>query len=128
VTLNNLGPSGCALRLARRTVTLAQLASVEPVDAVAFLCHSSGDKERVRALYQRLEGDGVRCWFDEDDLLPGQDWDYEISRAIRSSQFVLACLSQQSIHKSGYLQKELRKALDVAAEPGRGRLPHTRTA
>src|SRR6185295_7997083 len=82
----------------------------------AFLCHSSGDKERVRDLYSKLTGDGVKCWFDEEDLLPGQDWDYEITRAIRRSKFVLACLSNSSVTKSGYVQKELKKALDVADE------------
>ena len=57
----------------------------------AFLCHSSGDKEEVRALYQRLTADGVTCWFDNEVLLPGQDWDLEISRAIRASRYVLVC-------------------------------------
>ncbi|ADB73515.1 toll/interleukin-1 receptor domain-containing protein [Geodermatophilus obscurus] len=82
----------------------------------AFLCHSSGDKERVRDLYLRLRGDGVPCWFDEEELLPGQDWESEIRKAIRTCQYVLACLSQASITKTGYVQKELKYALDVADE------------
>src|SRR5690348_2171930 len=45
-------------------------------ESLIFLCHSSGDKERVRNLYQRLSNDGIRCWFDEENLLPGQDWEY----------------------------------------------------
>jgi CheY-like chemotaxis protein len=85
-----------------------------------FLCHSSGDKDRVRDLYQRLTLDGVECWFDEVDLLPGQDWDLEITAAIRRSRLVLACLSQESITKAGYLQRELKKALDVADEQPEG--------
>lgn len=85
-----------------------------------FLCHSNGDKEQVRELYRLLTRDGHACWFDEEDLLPGQDWDYEITAAIRDSRFVLACLSQQSITKKGYIQKELKKALDVADEQPEG--------
>jgi hypothetical protein len=85
-------------------------------DILVFLCHSSGDKERVRQLYHQLTADGVRCWFDEEDLLPGQDWESEISKAIRRSRFVLACISNSSISKSGFVQKELRLALDVAGE------------
>ena len=85
-------------------------------DILVFLCHSSGDKERVRQLYHQLTADGVRCWFDEEDLLPGQDWESEISKAIRRSRFVLACISKSSISKSGFVQKELRLALDVAGE------------
>jgi TIR domain/Trypsin-like peptidase domain len=85
-------------------------------DILVFLCHSSGDKERVRQLYHQLTADGVRCWFDEEDLLPGQDWESEIGKAIRRSRFVLACISNSSISKSGFVQKELRLALDVAGE------------
>ena len=86
----------------------------------AFLCHSSGDKELVRQLYRRLQSDGVPCWFDEEDLLPGQDWEYEIGKAIRASRFILACLSQASVSKTGYVQKELARALDVAQEQQEG--------
>jgi TIR domain/Trypsin-like peptidase domain len=88
-------------------------------DILVCLCHSSGDKECVRKLYHRLTADGVRCWFDEEDLLPGQDWEFEIGKAIRRCRFVLACISNSSISKSGFVQKELRLALDVADEqPG----------
>ena len=86
-----------------------------------FLCHSSGDKAQVRDLHSRLKSDGIRCWFDEEDLLPGQRWELEITKAIEDSKYVLACLSKSSIDKRGYVQKELKKALDVADEqPGRG--------
>jgi hypothetical protein len=88
--------------------------------ALVFLCHSSGDKERVRHLYRRLMADRVRCWFDEDDLMPGQDWEFEIGKAIRRSGFVLACLSNSSTTKRGFVQKELRIALDVADEQPEG--------
>jgi hypothetical protein len=86
----------------------------------AFLCHSSGDKERVRALYRKLSADNIKCWFDEEDLLAGQDWEFEITRAIRQSKFVLACVSRASVTKTGYVQKELKKALDVADEQPEG--------
>jgi transcriptional regulator with XRE-family HTH domain len=92
----------------------------EATDGMVFLCHSSGDKEQVRQLYRKLQTAGVRCWFDEEELLPGQDWDYEISKAIRASKYVLVCLSQSSITRTGYVQKELRKALDVADEQPEG--------
>lgn len=47
-----------------------------------FLCHSSGDKDAVRTLYQQLRREGVKPWLDEEDLLPGQNWDQEIREAI----------------------------------------------
>jgi hypothetical protein len=81
-----------------------------------FLCHSSGDKVQVRDLYQRLRSDGFHPWLDEEDLLPGQDWKQAIATAVRSSVVVLVCLSKSSIAKTGFVQREIKDALDVADE------------
>ncbi len=81
-----------------------------------FLCHASDDKPAVRELYQRLRADGFEPWLDEEDILPGQHWRDEIPKAVRNSDVVLVCLSQHSINKTGYVQKEIKFALDVADE------------
>lgn len=86
----------------------------------AFLCHSSGDKEPVRVLYKRLLGDDFAPWLDEVDLLPGQDWDAEIRKAVRDSHVAIVCLSKASTTKAGYVQKEIKVALDVADEQPEG--------
>jgi len=85
-----------------------------------FLCHSSGDKIRVRALYQRLSSEGFDPWLDEEKLLPGQEWKREIPKAVRASHIVLICLSSNAINKAGYVQKEIKYALDVAEEQPEG--------
>lgn len=81
-----------------------------------FLCHSKDDKEKVRRLYLRLLALGCQPWLDEEALLPGQDWDCEIRNAIRGSHVFIACLSRGSITKRGYVQREIRFALDAAEE------------
>jgi len=85
-----------------------------------FLCHASGDKPAVRDLYHRLRADGIDPWFDEENLLPGQDWQLEIPKAVRSSDAVILCLSSRAITKAGYFQKEIKYALDVADEQPEG--------
>jgi len=85
-----------------------------------FLCHSSADKPSIRDLHRRLTSDGVDAWLDEICLLPGQDWDLEIQRAIRRSQVVLVCLSASSLTKEGYVQREIKRALDLAEEKPEG--------
>ena len=86
-----------------------------------FLCHSSSDKPAVRELYQRLNAASwMDVWLDEEKLLPGQDWDYEIERALDNSDAVIVTLSTGSISKEGYVQKELRFALDIALEKPEG--------
>jgi antitoxin component HigA of HigAB toxin-antitoxin module len=85
-----------------------------------FLCHSKEDRQQARELYNRLIADGFDIWFDEEKLVPGQDWDLEILKALRETDVVVACLSNISVSKKGYVQKEIRIALDVADEQPEG--------
>ena len=48
-----------------------------------FLCHAHADRDPVRALYNRLTKDGADAWLDKEKLLPGQDWELEIRKAVR---------------------------------------------
>lgn len=80
-----------------------------------FLCHSSHDKPVVRSLYQKLSTEGwIDPWLDEEKLLPGQNWETEIEKAVESSDAVIVFLSNNSINKEGYVQRELHSVLDVA--------------
>ena len=114
--LETLAPSPASARLwpldepktARREVALKGLG--------VFLCHSSDDKTAVRELYDRLKTDGYEPWLDEKDLLPGQDWEIAIRRAVRETDVVIVCLSRRSVTKEGFVQKEIKLALDVADE------------
>lgn len=83
-----------------------------------FLCHSSSDKPVVRDIYKRMRAAAayISPWLDEEDLLPGQRWELEIPKAVRGSDVVIVCLSQDSISRRGYVQKEIKYALDVADE------------
>ncbi len=86
-----------------------------------FLCHSSQDKPIVRELYQRLNTEGwIDPWLDEEKLIPGQDWDFEIENSVESSDVILVCLSNGSVNKEGYIQRELKFALEVALEKPEG--------
>lgn len=81
-----------------------------------FLCHASDDKNIVRRLHKRLLKDGIDPWLDEEKLEPGVAWEVEIPNAVRSSNIVVVCISSNSINKKGYVQKEIKIALDVADE------------
>jgi len=94
----------------------------EPVSLRIFLCHSSGDKAAVKKLYRNLTSSGYKPWLDTENLLPGQDWEAAIKKAVRSSHVVVVCLSAGSVTKTGFVQKEIRLALDVADEQPEGRI------
>jgi len=85
-----------------------------------FLCYAKEDQKRVETLYNRLNKEGLRVWFDERELLPGQNWEVEIKKAIRESQFFIACLSKNAATKKGFLNREIREALRIWEEQPEG--------
>jgi formylglycine-generating enzyme required for sulfatase activity len=86
-----------------------------------FLCHTSADKPTVRELYRQLDAEGwIDAWLDEIKLLPGQEWDMEIERAVEDADVVIVCISTRSVDKEGYVQKEIRYVLNIADEKPEG--------
>lgn len=86
-----------------------------------FLCHASQDKPAVRELYKRLAAETwIEPWLDEESLLPGQDFDLEIYKATRDADVIIICLSKVSVAKEGYVNREIRRALDIAQEKPEG--------
>jgi hypothetical protein len=58
-----------------------------------FLSHNSGDKDRVRALAQELRTAGLRVWFDEWIIKPGDDIYLAAERSMEASRVLVLCLS-----------------------------------
>ena len=86
-----------------------------------FLCHATEDKPAVRTLYASLKSvPWIDPWLDEENLLPGQDFDLEIYKATRDADAIIICLSKISVTKEGYVNKEIRRALDIAEEKPEG--------
>jgi len=83
--------------------------------ARVFLSYAKEDKDKVKSLYKRLLKEQLNPWIDLADLRPGQDWNEAILNAIRNARFVIVFLSSRSTNKRGYVQKEIREALDVAS-------------
>ena len=74
----------------------------------------------MRELYTRLTKDGVDAWLDKEKILPGQDWELEICKAVCEADVVVVCLSKQ-FKQAGFRQKEVRLVLDTAMEELIGR-------
>jgi formylglycine-generating enzyme required for sulfatase activity len=85
-------------------------------DIQIFLAHASEDKPAVLALHDRLKQAGYKPWLDKKDLIPGQNWRSVIPNAIADSQLFIACLSQRSIAKQGFVQREFKMALNQYAD------------
>jgi len=81
-----------------------------------FISYAREDIEIARKLYHDLKQAGISPWMDKEDLLPGQNWRVMISKAIQESKYFLAVLSSHSLTKKGFVQKELKMALDILDE------------
>ena len=87
-----------------------------------FLCHASADKPAVRKLYRYLRSKGMDPWLDVEKLLPGQRWEAEIPKALYASDAIIVFLSKNSTTKEGYVQREIKFALDKALDMPEGRI------
>ena len=58
-----------------------------------FLSYSRKDSETALKLYQYLKNEGIEIWLDKEKLIPGQNWKYAISQAIKESTHFLALFS-----------------------------------
>lgn len=87
-----------------------------------FISYASGDRTQAQELYAYLVAHGANPWLDTEKLLPGQDWKLEISKALEETDLILLCLSSRSVNREGYVQRELRLALDRALEMPQGEI------
>lgn len=81
-----------------------------------FLSYAREDENKASKVYDVLNNRGHKPWMDKRELVAGQDWKLEIRKAIERSQYFVALLSKKSVGKRGFVQKEIRFALDVLGE------------
>lgn len=83
-------------------------------NSLIFLSYASPDYERVHEYYQSLISFGLDPWLDKEKLVPGQNWNFEIQRALGRAAIIVIFLSEHSVTRRGYVQREIRIALDQA--------------
>lgn len=90
--------------------------SKQKQDLRVFLCYSLEDILIVEKFYNFLINDGIDAWLNKKNLIPGQNWQIEIPKAVKNSHVVVVFLSSKSVAKEGFVQKEVKIALDTADE------------
>jgi hypothetical protein len=78
-----------------------------------FISYAREDLEIAKKLRNDLEKAGINTWLDKEDLLPGQYWKTVIIREIKESSHFIALLSSKALSKEGFVQKELKTALEI---------------
>jgi hypothetical protein len=78
-----------------------------------FISYAREDQAVAEKLYDILVSfNSVKVWLDVHNLLPGADWREEIATAIERSDMIILLLSDSSINKAGYVQREIRDAIE----------------
>ncbi|HEV7905879.1 MAG TPA: toll/interleukin-1 receptor domain-containing protein [Pyrinomonadaceae bacterium] len=103
---------GCGVPEDFITYVRSLVESSEPIHFYScFISYSHADKLFAQRLHDALQGQGIRCWLDKDQLLPGQKIYTEVDRGIRLWDKVLLCCSEDSL-KSWWVENEIQIAFD----------------
>ncbi len=78
----------------------------------------------MREIYKHIaQSETIVPWFDDKILLPGLEWEREISKAVWETDVVLICFSPRALTGRGELDDEIRYALAVAEKRGKAKPP-----
>lgn len=75
-----------------------------------FISYNHSDAAFAQKLRDRLQGRGIRCWLDKNEILPGEDILDQVERGIQLWDKVLLCCSEASLN-SPWVDREIDKAL-----------------
>ena len=81
-----------------------------------FISYAREDQSWADRLYMDLRRNEVDAWLDVRCVGAGADWSLEVRKAIQRSGFFILLLSKHSVTKRGYVQREIKLALDVMKE------------
>ena len=94
------------------------LNSNEKQEIKIFISYAREDEKAAIRLYNDLKNSNfpIQPWIDKEDLLPGQDFNREITNLIHKCTFFIPLFSSISVKKRGYMQKEFKRAIDTLEE------------
>jgi small GTP-binding protein len=75
-----------------------------------FISYSSKDLPTVTDVIRELKGHQVRCWWDEEQIKPGDSISKMIELGLRKSHFIMPCISRNQV-ESGWCRVEYTSAL-----------------
>lgn len=100
---------------AKKENTLTMIDAIDSTHQI-FISYATPDRERVLPFYNHLNAAGFVTWMDFKSIMPGQNWDFEIKKALDRSQAILIFISHNSVERRSYLQKEMKIALENFTE------------
>ena len=81
-----------------------------------FISYGREDGEAALRMFRDLAAAGHEPWLDRECLVPGQPWKAAVVDAIKNCEFVIALLSSRTVSRRGFVNREIKEALDLLAE------------
>lgn len=81
-----------------------------------FISYASEDIQLVNELSSFLDDNGFDVWLDKKNILAGENWRESIQRGLEKADFIVVCISRNSVNKRGFVQREMKYALDMLDE------------
>jgi hypothetical protein len=81
---------------------------------MVFISYAREDEDAAKRLYKDLQNRGLEPWLDKEAILPGYNWKLAIHQAIKNSRFFIPLISSKSAGKIGYIQNELKYAIEAS--------------
>ncbi|WP_027034831.1 TIR domain-containing protein [Mesorhizobium ciceri] len=85
-------------------------------DFQVFISYARPDREAAGELYDWLKQNGFESWVDFKKIKGGQNWDFEIKRALDRSSIIVILWSKNSRDRRGYIQRQLKLSLEKYQE------------
>ncbi len=76
-----------------------------------FLSYASEDKNVVKEFYDFFAEMGFDPWMDTEKLLPGVNWEKEITSALNTANVVVIFISKHSVRKRSFVTREANEAV-----------------
>jgi hypothetical protein len=77
-----------------------------------FISYAKEDRLSAIKYYDLLKQESVIPWLDEKNIFPGQNWSVEIEKAFNAANVIFLLLSQNSVKKRGFVQREANDAIE----------------
>ena len=78
-----------------------------------FVSYSSNDIQKVTRLVTELKAQGIKVWFDQEQILPGDDLVEKMTEGISQCKLYIVCLSPSFEKKppTSWVKREFKMAI-----------------
>lgn len=81
-----------------------------------FISYAKEDTDVAIEIFDFLKNNNQNPWLDRKSLVPGENWKVGIKRNLLNSDYFLVLLSNNSVEKRGFVQREIKEAIDLLDE------------